>query len=270
MGGCKLCTCEGVSPSLLEKREVFCNPRWAASAGAASVWCRHTDWGKSTHLYPPDLLGTFLRNHLDFTVPFDVESEHLAGNRRDRDCCDLKVRLDVNLRLSSMQVAWTECWRRFTDVFLFCHMGIFFLIIIIHQSMKYWPYLFIPSNSKIYSIHEVIIQSLSITEWTNGSQRKTQFRTLFEAREVAGSATYKQSKKERSFYLFNGKVLRNKLGHGAWVSIPLNHNPACVPFMGGGVQGRRIRFNIEGDTFKAQGSHFSSSCLIFCLLVISF
>ena len=183
---------KGSLPPLLEKGEVFCNSRWAASAGAACVWCRHSDWGKSTHLYPPDLPGTFLWNHLGFTVPFDIENEHLAGNRRDGDCCDLKVRWDVNPRLSSMQVAWTKRWRRFTDVFLFCRKGILFFFII-HQWMKYWPYLFFPTNSKIYNINEVIIQPLSITKWTSCSQIKIQSITLFEARKVAGSATYKQS-----------------------------------------------------------------------------
>lgn len=40
---------------LLWEKSVLCSPRWAASTGAASVWCRHPDTGKSTDPYPSSL-----------------------------------------------------------------------------------------------------------------------------------------------------------------------------------------------------------------------
>ena len=49
-------------------------------------------------------------------------------------------------------------------------------------------------TSNIHSISEVIIQTVSISEGTRHSQRTMRSRTLFETREVAGSAIYKQSK----------------------------------------------------------------------------
>ena len=46
-------------------------------------------------------------------------------------------------------------------------------------------------NFNIHNINDIIIQNVS--DWIN-KQKKIRSRTLFEARKVAGSATYKQSK----------------------------------------------------------------------------
>lgn len=81
--------------SLFPWKSVFCSLRWAASTGAASVWCRHSDGGKSNHLYLSDLQKTFLWIHMGFDIKYDS----LAQNRRDGDICKLKVRWNVNLKV---------------------------------------------------------------------------------------------------------------------------------------------------------------------------
>lgn len=108
-GGWEDVSCTPVRGFSLKKR-VFCSPRWAASTGADSIWCRHSDSGKSTHLYPSELLKTFSSLNSQWTLQYLLtqwQSESLAHHKKDGDITVWSWD-DVNLRISLPQVSWTK------------------------------------------------------------------------------------------------------------------------------------------------------------------
>lgn len=79
----------------------FSSLRWVVSTGAASVWCWHWPW----EIHPPVSIWK-LSISQGFYSTFWRKGRVFGTQKKRWICC--KARWNANLRVSLLQVAWTE------------------------------------------------------------------------------------------------------------------------------------------------------------------